>query len=156
MQQELSLPGKLGLIAVDTEDLEVLSANLQDAVVRVGDIAFLPQVHRFAFVACRFDWVAAEQGRMERCRTGLHFDRVEKVHLAGFCRSDKDAMLNLLSISFEPTEPPGGTVLFTFSGGAAIRLFVECLDAQLRDIGPRWTTHRKPGHAICDEPEEAR
>jgi hypothetical protein len=63
-------------------------------------------------------------------------------------------MLNLLSISFEPTAPPAGTVLFTFSGGAAIRLFVECLEAQMRDSGLRWTTHRKPGHAICDAPEE--
>jgi hypothetical protein len=155
MQQELSLPRNLGLIAMDAEDLAILSANLQDAVVRVGDIAFLPQANRFAFLACRFDWVAAEEGRMERCRTGLHFDRVEKVILTGFRQCDSDMMLNLLSISFEPTDAPEGTVLFTFSGGAAIRLSVECLEAQMRDIGPRWTTHRRPGHAICDNPEDA-
>ncbi len=154
MQQELSLPRMLGLIAMDAEDLAILSANLQDAVVRVGDIAFLRQDHRFALVACRFDWVAVEEGRMERCRTGLHFDRVEKVILTGFRQSDSDTMLNLLSISFEPGEAPAGIVLFTFSGGAAIRLSVECLEAQMRDIGPRWTTTRRPGHAICDQPEE--
>lgn len=155
MQQELSLPSRLGLIAMDTEDLAILSANLQDAVIRVGDMAFLPQVHRFALVACRFDWVAAEEGRMERCRTGLHFDRVEKVARTGFDQSETDTMLNLLSISFDSAEEPGGSVLLTFSGGAAIRLFVECLDAQMHDMGPRWTTPRKPGHAICDGPEEA-
>ena len=154
MQQELSLPRRLGLIAMDTEDLAVLSANLQDAVVRAGDIVFLPQSRRFALVACRFDWVAAEEGRMERCRTGLHFDHVDKVTLTGFAQSDTNIMLNLLSISFDATESPAGTVLFTFSGGAAIRLFVECLEAQLRDLGPRWTTQRKPGHAICDAPEQ--
>jgi len=155
MQQELSLPRRLGLIALDIEDLAILSANLQDAVVRVGDIAFLPQVRRFALLACRFDWVAAEEGRMERCQTGLHFDHVDKAILTGFGQSNTYIMLNLLSISFEPTEPPAGTVLFTFSGGAAIRLFVECLEAQMRDMGPRWMTHRKPGHAICDIREEA-
>jgi hypothetical protein len=154
MQQNLSLPRRLGLIAMDAEDLAVLSANLQDAVVRVGDIAFLPRSRRFAFLACRFDWVAAEEGRMERCQTGLHFDHVDNVALTGFSQADSHIMLNLLSILFEPTEPPGGIVLFTFSGGAAIRLFVECLDAQLHDLGPRWTTHRKPGHAICDLPEQ--
>lgn len=155
MQQKLSLPRPLGLIALDTEDLAIISANLQDAVVRVADVAFLPPIRRFAFVACRFDWVAAEEGRMERCQTGLHFDHVDKVELTGFCQGDTHIMLNLLSISFEPGDPPAGAVLFTFSGGAAIRLFVECLEAQMRDIGPRWTTHRKPGHAICDLQEEA-
>jgi hypothetical protein len=155
MQQELSLPREFGLIALDTEDLAILSAHLQDAVVRVGDIAFLPQVRRFALLACRFDWVAAEEGRMERCQTGLHFDHVDKVTLSGFRQSDTYIILNLLSISFEPTEPPAGTVVFTFSGGAAIRLFVECLEAQMHDLGPRWTTHRKPGHAICNTQEEA-
>jgi hypothetical protein len=155
MQQELSLPRRLGLIALDTEDLAIISANLQDAVVRVADIAFLPNVRRFALLACRFDWVAAEEGRMERCQTGLHFDHVDKVVLTGLRQSDTHIILNLLSISFEPAEPPAGTVLFTFSGGAAIRLYVECLEAQMRDTGPRWMTHRKPGHAICDSEEEA-
>jgi hypothetical protein len=155
MQQELSAPRRLGLIALDCEDLAILSANLQDAVVRVADIAFLPQSHRFAFVACRFDWVAAEEGRMERCRTGLHFDRVERASFTGFRQNDKDMMLNLLSISFESSEPPGGDVIFIFSGGAAIRLSVECLEGQMHDLGLRWSTTRKPGHACCDEPEEA-
>jgi hypothetical protein len=154
MHQELLAPRRLGLIALDSEDLAILSANLQDSVVRVADIAFLPQARRFAFVACRFDWVAAEEGRMERCQTGLHFDHVERVALTGFSQNDTHIMLNLLSISFEPTESPAGIVLFTFSGGAAIRLFVECLEAQMRDTGPRWMTRRKPGHAICDEKEE--
>jgi len=154
MQQELSVPRRLGLIAMDCEDLAILSANLQDAVVRAGDLTFLPRLRRFALVACRFDWVRAQEGRMERCRTGLHFDRVERATLTGFRQDDADIMLNLLSISFEPAELPSGTIVFTFSGGAAIRLKVECLEAQLHDLGPRWTTTRKPGHAICDEPEE--
>jgi hypothetical protein len=92
---------------------------------------------------------------MERCRAGLHFDRVERATFTGFRQSDTDMMLNLLSISFEPGDAPAGMIVFTFSGGAAIRLSVECLDGQMRDLGPRWTTPRRPGHAICDAPEEA-
>lgn len=153
MQPQLSLPRRLGLVALDAEDLEIISAHLQDAVVRVGDIVFLPKVRRFALVACRFDWLAAEEGRMERCQTGLHFDYVDKVTFTGFRQSNTYMMLNLLSISFEPGKSPGGVAVFTFSGGAAIRLFVECLEAQMHDLGPRWATHHKPGHAICDKEE---
>ncbi len=144
----------LRLIALDAEDLAVISCNLQDAVVRVADIAFVPGQHRFALLASRFDWVTAEAGRMERCRAGLHFDTVVKVASTGFDRTNREAVLNLLSVSFAEGETPSGTIELTFSGGAAIRLDVECVDAQMRDLGPRWTARHKPGHAIDDAPAE--
>jgi hypothetical protein len=59
-------------------------------------------------------------------------------------------MLNLLGILFEQTTTPAGVVTLTFSGGATIRLEVECVDAQLRDLGARWKTRNKPGHADVD------
>ena len=145
----------LRLIALDAEDLAVLSCNLQDAVVRVADLAFVPGQRRFALLASRFDWVAAEAGRMERCRAGLHFDSVVKVASTGFDRGNREAVLNLLSVSFEEGEAPSGTIELTFSGGAAIRLDVECVDAQMRDLGVRWTARHKPGHAIDDAPAGA-
>jgi hypothetical protein len=147
-----ALPDALRLLALDAEDLAVVSCNLQDAVVRVADIAFLPRQRRFALLASRFDWVAAEAGRMERCRAGLHFEHVTRVASAGFQQGDTNTVLNLLSIAFEETEAPAGTIVLTFSGGSAIRLDVECVDAQMRDVGPRWTAHHKPGHAIDDAP----
>jgi hypothetical protein len=144
----------LRLIALDAEDLAVMSCNLQDAVVRVADIAYVPGQRRFALLASRFDWAAAEAGRQERCRAGVHFDSVDKVASTGIDRGNREAVLNLLSISFEEAEAPSGTIELTFSGGAAIRLEVECVDAQMRDLGVRWTARHKPGHAIDDAPAE--
>jgi hypothetical protein len=142
----------LKLMALDEQDLAVLSANLQDAVVRISDMAYLPGSRRFALVAARFDWVAAVQGQMERCHTGLHFDRVRSVQRQGLDPAARKTVLNLLSIVFEPAEPPAGTLTLTFSGGAAIRLEVDCLEAQMRDLGTRWKARAQPGHPLDDSP----
>nr|WP_245276434.1 DUF2948 family protein [Methylocapsa aurea] len=142
------MPDLLRLVAMDSEDLGVISANLQDALVRVGDMAYLPHSKRFAIVSSRFDWVKANQGVLERCRTGLHFERVFKVSCAGFSQRDKGAILNLLSISFKETEPPSGEVALIFSAGGALRLEVECLEAELRDLGLRWKAGCLPGHPL--------
>ncbi len=140
-------PPRLRLLAQDTEDLAVLSAHMQDAVIRVGDMAWLPKSRRFALAGSRFDWLAAEAGRMERCHVGLHFDGVLGAASMGFDPAGHDLALNLLSIEFTPGDAPAGEIVLTFSGGAAVRLAVECLDAQLRDLGPRWQTKMRPGHA---------
>lgn len=143
----------LKLIVLDEEDLAVVSANLQDAVVRVSDMAFLPKSGRFALVLGRFDWLGAERGLCERRHTGLHFERVRKAAHSGFDRAAGETVLNLLSIGFEPDEAPGGAVLLTFSGGAALRLEVECLEAEMHDLGDCWEARRRPGHAL-DDPEQ--
>ena len=143
----------LRLIAQDEDDLAVLSAQMQDAVVRVGDMAWLPKARRFALVGCRFDWMAAEAGRRERCHTGLHFESVRSARLRGFGQQDPNATLNLLGIVFTPTEAPSGIVDLVFSGEAGVRLEVECLEAQLRDLGSRWKTNRQPGHVPDATPD---
>jgi hypothetical protein len=141
----------LRLVALDGEDLAVLSANLQDALVKIGDMAYFPATKRFVIVAARFDWLrAASQGAMERCRAGLHFERVLKVARMGFDQHNADLILNLLSVTFNEADSPAGEVTLTFSGGAAIRLDVECLEAQMRDIGPRWKAKGQPGHQLDD------
>ncbi len=139
----------LKLAVLDAEDLAVISAHLQDATVRVGEMAYLPKTRRFALVASRFDWPRALRGARERCRTGLHFERVFRVLRSGFDQ-DADRVLNLLAIVFTPGEAPSGTITLTFSGGSAIRLEVECLEAALSDIGPRWPVADKPGHASVE------
>jgi Protein of unknown function (DUF2948) len=144
------MPECLRLIALDEEDLAIISANLQDAVIRVGDMAYLPRTKKFALVAARFDWVCAAGGSKERCQTGLHFERVLKVTRSGFDQAAADTHLNLLSIAFRPGDPPSGTVELTFSGDAALRLDVECLEAQMRDLGPRWKAKAQPDHPIED------
>ena len=140
----------LRLIALDEEDLAVISANLQDSVIRIGDMAYLPRAKRFALVAARFDWVGAGGGCNERCQTGLHFERVLKVAHTGFDQAAADTHLNLLSVMFQTADPPAGQVVLTFSGGAAVRLDVECVEAQMRDLGPRWKAKAQPGHPLDD------
>ncbi len=138
----------LRLAAMDSDDLAVLSTHLQDMEVAVGDLAYLPAERRFALVGKRFDWVAAAAGGCERCATGLHFDRVTAVARSGFAQSDGDRQLNLLAIAFTPQqdEAAAGSVTLTFSGGAALRLAVDCLEAQMRDLGDRWPCDRTPLH----------
>jgi len=145
------MPELLRLVALDSEDLAVISANLQDALVKTADMAYLPTEKRFVIVAARFDWVrAASQGAMERCRAGLHFERVLKVARMGFDPQDTGLVLNLLSIGFNENDAPAGRVILTFSGGGAVRLDVECLEAQMRDMGPRWKAKGQPGHQLDD------
>ena len=133
----------LKLAALDIEDLEVVSAHVQDATVRVGDMAYLPASQRFALVVSRFDWALSRQGTCERCATGLHFERVSRVRRHGFDQ-DPDKVLTLVAIVFVTGSAPSGTVTLTFAEGAALRLDVECLEAALQDIGPRWRVECKP------------
>ncbi len=138
----------LRLIAFDAEDLEVVSAHLQDALVRVGDMAWLPEQNRFVLGLSRFDWVSAEAGQCERAVAALEFQRVRTVRQNGVPQREPNTVLNLLAIAFESGESPSGHIILTFSGGAALRLDVECLEAHLTDLGPRWTAKSRPGHAL--------
>lgn len=138
----------LHLLAFDDEDLAVIAAHLQDAIVRIADMTFAQRERRFAFLASRFDWTAAESKTMQRRTAGVHFEHVLKVQHSGFEQKERDAVLNLLSIVFEPADVPAGKVTLLFSAGAAIRLDVECLDAQMNDIGAGWRTRKRPAHEL--------
>jgi hypothetical protein len=136
----------LKLLALDAEDLAVVSAHLQDAVAKVADMAFLPAEKRFAMLVNRFDWAAAERGQSLRRRAGVRFERVLGAQARGISLGDKDSVLNLLAVEFEEQDSPSGFVTLFFSGGAAIRLQVECLEGELSDLGPAWPTRAKPTH----------
>jgi hypothetical protein len=134
----------LKLRALDTEDLKVISAHMQDALVRVADIRFDAKQRKFALLANRFAWEA--QPSNERRRTGLHFENVLAASRKGFKQSASGVILSLLAISFTETDAPAGDVLLTFSGGHEIRLKVEYLDCMLRDLGAAWSADTKPDH----------
>lgn len=140
----------LKLIALDTEDLDVVSATTQDAIVRVGDMAFARGDRRFALMMNRFAWEHADgraRGRPGvRKRAALHFDHVTGVRAAGFDLSAHEGVLELLSIRFTEAVAPGGHVDLVFAGGAAIRLDVEVLEARLQDLGAAWAARLKPEH----------
>ena len=136
----------LRLTAHDTEDLKVISAHMQDALVRLSDIRYLNKTRQFAIAANRFAW--EQQPSSERRRTGLHFEHVLSVKQQGIQGLKGDAILSLLSISFESRNEPSGTVLLTFSAGATIRLEVEYLDLKLKDLGGAWATDLRPSHDV--------
>ena len=145
MNPELKEP--LKLIALDADDLSILSAHMQDALARVADMAFLPAEKRFAMLVDRFDWISAVgEGKPQRRRTGLHFERVLKARSRGFDLKDKSKVLNLLAVEFAEEDAPAGTVTLFFSGDGAIQLDVECLEAAIRDLGPAWPAEQQPRH----------
>jgi Protein of unknown function (DUF2948) len=150
---------ELKLIAFDTDDLAVISAHLQDAVVKVADIAYLPRERRFAAVGNRFDWAdALADGKLKtrdyvRRQVALRFERVLGAQMQNIDLDKKGTILALLAMRFEPDggpESPGGHVTLNFANGAAIRLHVECIEAELKDLGPVWRAKSMPKHPNDD------
>lgn len=147
------MTARLVLGAADQEDLEVISAQVQDAIVAVGHMTYERERNRFTLLLNRYVWEqAAEKRHGLRVQAGLHFDGVLNVQSRNLRRQPRDALLNLLSLSFEPGSgedgDPRGAVILTFSGDAAVRLEVECLDAHLRDIGTPWKARARPSHTV--------
>jgi hypothetical protein len=155
----------LKLRAYDQEDLQVVAAHLQDAIVPVSEMLFLPHAQRFILVANRFRWSEASamalaqppgdasfaEGRpshYERIHCGLRFDRVRAVRSRGFDRRARGEMLNLLTVV-----AGAGTIDLVFAGGADLRLEVATIDCRLEDIGEAWPTRWHPRHAAAEEVE---
>jgi hypothetical protein len=145
----------LKLIALDPEDLEVLSAHLQDAVLLVGDMVYQPREQRFVAIANRFDWALAAKSatapdaELVRQRTAIRIDQVTAAKLQGIDLKAPRQTLALLALEFSPDSPesPEGHVTLLFAGGAAIRLTIACIEAQLEDLGAAWSARAKPDHA---------
>lgn len=137
----------LKLIALDGDDLAIISAHLQDAVLKIGDIVFRPAERRFALALRRFDWEGAASGARRRRLTALHFERVSSARSSGIDASAPDVVLNLLAITFVERDAPAGDLTLHFSDGAAIRLDVECIEGQMKDLGPVWEAVATPGHS---------
>lgn len=136
----------LKLIALDAEDIAIISAHLQDAVLHVGDVAYLPAERRFALAARRFDWEGVQDGHKRRRLAALHFERVVQARSTRIDPAATGAVLNLLAITFTEGESPAGEITLHFSEGAAIRLSVECIEAQMKDLGPIWEAVATPDH----------
>jgi hypothetical protein len=147
----------LKLVALDTDDLAVVSTHVQDSTVKVGDILWRPAEKRLIVVVDRFDWESAQDGppRYRRRRAALRFERVNAFKARNVAPSNRDRVLNLLAVEFTPTDAPAGRVAFIFSGGAALQLEVECLEAELADLGPVWATAVCPAHLGTDDVQTA-
>lgn len=141
----------LKLLALDTEDLDVISATTQDAVVRVEDMAYAKADHRFALMMNRFAWEIGDRGRGQRRRAVLHFDRVNAVSASGIDLNAREGVLELLDIRFTLADEPAGTIELRFAGGGTVRLTVECIEARLEDLGAAWAAKARPAHGLDGE-----
>jgi Protein of unknown function (DUF2948) len=140
---------ELTLAAEDTEDLEIISARLQDAVAQVKDLVWLPKSRRFAGLFNRFKWEETKTKKANlRVRARLYFDDVSAVQSHNLNRDAPDTVVALLAIRFVSNGPedPSGVITLLFAGGAEIRLEVECIDAGLTDVSGAWAALGRPDH----------
>jgi len=144
----LPQPKALKLRAEDAEDLGVLSACLQDALVSVRDLAYDAAERTFILVANRFRW-ENESGAPERVLCGLAFSDIDGVFYRGFRRSEEDRILSLLAI--RPLMPEENVIHLDFAAGAEIRLSASLIRCHARDLGEPWPTPWRPSH-LMDEP----
>jgi hypothetical protein len=140
-----ALDGQLRLLAQDAEDLEIIAAALQDAVGKIGDIHYQAPTRQLTMVLNRFCW-ESDGKAAQRVRAGLQFGGVLSVQARKLRREAPEAVIELLTIEFEPGEAPGGAVVLSFAGGGDLRLEVECIDAALADVSAPWPTKRTPAH----------
>jgi Protein of unknown function (DUF2948) len=142
----------LRLRAEDAEDLAVISACLQDALVSVRDLAYDRDARTFVLVANRFRWEgggsgADEDAPFERILCGVAFDEIDDVAYRGFHRSEEDRILALLAINPAP-RPSGAMIDLEFAAGATIRLSAAMIRCRARDFGEPWPTVWQPDHPL--------
>ncbi|MFN7055867.1 DUF2948 family protein [Hyphomonas sp.] len=143
-------PKPLRLFTEEAEDLKIIAAAVQDAVVKAGNLKYEQKKRRFGLELNRYRWESAPTRKGEpgqRVRALLAFDGVMGVRTRGITKVDPELILSLLSIDFTPdAEPPGGQVTLLFAGDGEIVLTVEALDASLIDSDYVWPTRHMPSH----------
>ena len=136
----------LKLLARDEEDLAVISAILQDALIPVSEMAYLPGERRFALVANRFSWEAPgdrPRENFERRLTGLSIGGVTAVRRRGFNPGDPERILALLAM-----RRVAGALQLDFAGGASIQLETGEILCHLDDLSEPWPTRWQPRHPL--------
>jgi hypothetical protein len=152
----------LKIIARDAEDLAVVSACLQDSLIPLNEMRYLPQERRFIMVANRFRWERAAQptqeaapgkdaafdsdddfGNQQRTNAGICIDRVLAVRSRNIDHSRPDDFMSLLSVHLD-----GNRLSFEFAGGGTIQVEVEALSLYLSDLGKAWPTQWQPDHTL--------
>ena len=137
----------LRLIAETAEDLQVISAAVQDAVTKVRNIKYQAKKRRFSIELNRFRWEAGEDERKERVRALLAFDGVLGVKSNGVAKTDRELIISVLSLEWQPDEdPPGGTLVVRLAGDGEFQIQVEAMDVTLLDSEYVWPTKKRPDH----------
>ena len=146
----------LKLVALDHNDLKVISAHLQDAVFKAKDVVFLPHEKRFVVIINRFNWAASFDDRLNsnvtntRHRTAFRIERVLWAQTQNLNFQKEEQVLSLLTIQYEQLheDDPAGLVTLILAGNGAIRLKVEYIEMEVRDLGGIWAASSKPEHKL--------
>jgi hypothetical protein len=150
MDRATGLRRPLRLLAEDVDDLQVISAALQDALSTVGEIEYDPVGRRLTMALNRFCWECSGEEPV-RIRAGLQLGGVLGVKSRDVLRDAKDALISILAVTFEPSpvaDDPGGAVLMHLAGGGDLRVEVECVDAVLTDLSEPWAAKAAPAHEV--------
>lgn len=142
---------QLKLVALDEQDLNVVSAHVQDAVLKIGDLEYSAAAKHFMLTMNRFAWETRSgffKPRYQRRKSVLDFNRVLAVKSIGIPREKPDEVLSLLAIRFHAKGSPAGTIELDFSGGGTIALEVECIEARLADLAGAWEASSRPIHKV--------
>ena len=140
----------LRLLAQDLDDLQIISAALQDAIAHVGDIRYEPRARVLTIMFNRYRWEAAEGACGERVVSALQLGDVQRVRHRGLASEDPGDLVSCLALDFEAAEPPGGCVMLRFSHGGDLAVEVECIDAVLADVSDAWPAGRAPDHMAAE------
>jgi len=138
----------LRLLAEDDDDLQVISAALQDAISTVGEISYEPQARQLTMALNRFCWECSEAEPI-RIRAGLQLGGVLGVKSRDVKLDARDAMVSILALTFEASpgeDDPGGAIVIHLAGDGDIRVEVECVDAVLSDLSEPWPAQAAPAH----------
>lgn len=142
----------LKLLALDEEDLLVISSMMQDAVMKMSDLDYDRKSGHFLCATNRFAWEKKRSffaRNHERRRTYLVFKQVTHAQFRGIDPKKQDHVMSLLAINFKPIDQgPEGQIEFVLSGQGAILLDVECIEVQMTDMGAAWGTRSRPKHGI--------
>ena len=139
----------LKLIARTTEDLRVISAHLQDSIVKTSDIANLKKNRIFLMQLNRFMWEDVEKGvfrKNKRIRTVLKFENILKVASKNVDQNKNDRFLDFLAIETIKMPDKNYEMYLIFSGDAVLKLVAEAIEVTLDDQGSPWVSKNKPEH----------
>lgn len=139
------------LRAESPDDVPVISALIQDAVGKVGNVHYAPRRRRFSLLLYRFRWedkkrAENEKRTQERVAAALTIDDAIRVRSSGIDPSAKDQVLNLLSVTFAEKDDGTGQLTITFSGNGSLQIEVECVNISLADLTRPWAAGGTPQH----------
>ncbi len=150
---------RLRLKAVDQDDLQVMAACLQDALIPLQEMAFMQTDRRFLAAFSRFQ--RERSGALEGaeslmlCQSVLRVEHVREVKYRGLDRDLDGIKFELLTIIAELAGEDGFDIALLFAGDVAIKLSVGELMVTLEDFGDPWPANVAPQHDLPKAPDDA-